>query len=204
MLGITDFWAFAAAILIFLMLPGPGTFALLTSSAQSGLRGGYAALAGLMLGDFLLMSSAIAGLAAIMAAHPGLFRAVQYLGVAYLIWTGVQMIRRPAGGGATLLPIRQRHYFRQSFLITLINPKAIGFYMAFFPQFIDPAGYQGATTFGLMVLTVGVITLAYGSFLVLTGNWMASRLSRHQRLGRWASRVTGAALIAFGVRLAAD
>jgi threonine/homoserine/homoserine lactone efflux protein len=204
MAGIADIAAFALAVLVFLMLPGPGTFAVLASSAKGRLRGGYACLAGLMLGDWLLMIAAMLGVAALLMAHPMVFRGVQYLGVAYLVWIGLQLLRARDRGPSTLLPITAGTYFRQGFLITVINPKAIVFYMAFFPLFIDPARYQGALTLVTMGVIVSLLTLLYGSLLVLGGHWVAQRLRAHRAIGRWLSRFAGAALIGFGARLATE
>jgi threonine/homoserine/homoserine lactone efflux protein len=176
---------------------------LLTSTAKGGLRGGYAALAGLMLGDWLLMIAAMLGVAALLMAHPLLFKTVQYLGVAYLVYIGIQLLRaRPAA--ATLLPISAGAYFRQAFLITVINPKAIVFYMAFFPLFIDPASYQGVVTLLAMGSTISVITFVYCSLLLVAGAWVAQRLRTHAGAGRWLSRLAGVALIGFGARLATE
>ncbi len=200
----SDLAAFVVAVLVFLMLPGPGTFAVITSSAKGGLRGGYACLAGLIVGDWLLMVAAMVGVAAVLAAHPLLFRAVQYLGVAYLVWVGVQLLIAREGGPSNLLPIRPGAWFRQGFLITVINPKAIVFYMAFFPLFIDPARYQGAVTLATMGAIVSLLTLLYGSLLVFGGHWIAQRLRAHRTVGRWLSRLAGVALIGFGARLATE
>jgi threonine/homoserine/homoserine lactone efflux protein len=202
MLGISDYWAFIAAVLVFLMLPGPGTFAVLTSTAKGGLRGGYAALAGLMIGDWLLMLAALVGVAALLAAHPMLFRSVQWLGVAYLVWVGLQLLRASGKATTTPLPIAPGTYFRQGFLITLINPKAIVFYMAFFPLFIDPVRYDGLPTLLAMGGTISLLTFAYGSVLIVSGNWAARRLRNNESVGRWLSRFAGVALIGFGARLA--
>jgi threonine/homoserine/homoserine lactone efflux protein len=204
MLGISDFWAFVAAVLVFLMLPGPGTFAVLTSTGKGGLRGGYAALTGLMTGDWLLMLAALIGVAALLAAHPVLFKGVQWLGVAYLCWVGVQLLRSTGTAKASLLPIEPGTYFRQAFLITLINPKAIVFYMAFFPLFVDPANYRGPTTLAAMGATISVMTFAYGSLLIFVGNWAAKRLRSNQAIGCWLARLAGVALLGFGARLAAE
>ncbi len=201
--GISDYPAFALAVLVFLMIPGPGTFALLTSTAKGGLRAGYAALAGVMLGDWLLMIAAMLGVAALLAAHPLLFKTVQYLGVAYLVYVGLQLLRA-RGQAATLLPITPGAYLRQAFLITVINPKAIVFYMAFFPLFIDPAHFQGVTTLLAMGGTISLITFAYCSLLLVAGAWVAQRLRTHRRVGRWLSRLAGVTLIGFGARLAAE
>ena len=86
MFGIADYGAFCAAILVFLALPGPGTFALLTSTAKGGFRAGAAATAGLIIGDQVLLWLAVGGVAALLAANPIWFRAVQYAGAAYLAY----------------------------------------------------------------------------------------------------------------------
>jgi threonine/homoserine/homoserine lactone efflux protein len=204
MLGISDYWAFIATVLVFLMLPGPGTFAILTSTAKGGLRGGYAALAGLMIGDWLLMSAALIGVAALLAAHPILFKSVQWLGVGYLVWVGVQLLRAGTVAGTTPLPINPGTYFRQGFLITLINPKAIIFYMAFFPLFVDPASYRGPATLAAMGVTISLLTFLYCTVLIVTGDWAARRLRANRVAGRWLSRMAGVALIGFGARLATE
>lgn len=145
MLGINDFGAFCVAILVFLALPGPGTFALLTSTAKGGFRAGAAATAGLIAGDQILLWLAVAGVAAMLAAHPKVFSAVQYLGAAYLAWIGLRLLFARRDSDASPVRILPRHYARQALLITLLNPKAIVFYMAFFPLFIDPARHLGLT-----------------------------------------------------------
>jgi leucine efflux protein len=202
--GITDYWSFVAAVIVFLMLPGPGTFAVLTSTGQGKVRGGFAALFGLILGDWILMALAMLGVAALLQAHPLVFRGVQYLGVAYLVWVGVQLLRAKEGVNTTLLPIRAGKFFRQGFFITLINPKSIVFYMAFFPLFIDPATYRGATTFLAMAGTISLLTLAYGGLLVGVGHLVARRLARNPFVARSASRLAGAVLIGFGIKLSTN
>lgn len=200
MLGIGDYGAFCAAILIFLALPGPGTFALLTSTAKGGLRAGAAATLGVMVGDQVLLWLAVAGVAALLAANPLLFQGVQYLGAAYLAWIGLQLIfAKP--GSASPIRIEPRRYARQAFLITLLNPKAIVFYMAFFPLFIDPAQHRGAVTFMAMAATIAVLTAAYGLTLCAFAHAISEKVRAHQRLGRALERLAGVFLVGFGIRL---
>jgi hypothetical protein len=101
-------------------------------------RGGLAATLGVIAGDQVLMWLAVAGVAALLAAYPPAFRAIQWLGAGYLAWLGLRMLLAKPGD-APVLQIRAGQYFRQAFAITLLNPKAIVFYMAFFPLFVDPA-----------------------------------------------------------------
>jgi threonine/homoserine/homoserine lactone efflux protein len=200
MLGIADYGAFCAAILVFLALPGPGTFALLTSTSKGGFKAGAAATLGVIVGDQVLLWLAVAGVAALLAANPMLFKAVQYAGAAYLAWIGLRLLFAREGQ-ASPIRIEPRQYARQALLITLLNPKAIVFYMAFFPLFIDPAAHRGAVTFGAMALTIAVITAAYGLTLCAFANAVSAQVRAHRRLARALERLAGVFLIAFGIRL---
>ena len=199
--GITDYWAFVLAIWVFLMIPGPGNLALIGSTSKGGLRGGLAASFGAIAGDQVLMWSAVAGMAAVLKAAPTLFIAVQWLGAAYLVWLGIKMLRARAGS-APVLEIRPSHFFKQACLITLLNPKAIVFYMAFFPQFVDPAHHRGLLTFGVMAVTVAAITLLYCVIAIAITHLAAERLRASPSVGVWLERVAGGLLVAFGVKLA--
>jgi len=134
MFGIADYGAFVAAIVLFLAIPGPGNLALITSTGKGGLRGGLAATLGVMAGDQVLMWMAVAGVAALLAAYPAAFAAVQWLGAAYLAWLGWKMLTAKPGD-APVLNIRPRQYFQQAFTITLLNPKALMSHIAFMPHF---------------------------------------------------------------------
>jgi len=200
MFGITDYGAFCAAVLLFLALPGPGTFALLTSTAKGGYRAGAAATAGIIVGDQVLMWLAVAGVAALLAAHPGWFRAIQYAGAAYLAWIGLKLLLAKEGD-APPIRIEPHHYLRQALLITLLNPKAIVFYMAFFPLFIDPARHQGMVTFTAMAVTIALITAAYCLALCALAGLVTEKVRAHRQLARWMERAAGVFLIGFGLKL---
>ena len=88
MLGVTDYGAFVVAIIVFLLIPGPGNLALITSTGKGGIKGGLAATLGVIVGDQVLMWLAVAGVAALLSAYPAAFHAVQWLGAAYLAWLG--------------------------------------------------------------------------------------------------------------------
>jgi leucine efflux protein len=203
MFGISDFGAFCGAILLFLALPGPGTFALLTSTGKGGFRAGAAATFGLIAGDQVLLWMAVAGVAALLAAHPTAFRAVQWAGAAYLGWMGIRLIVAN-GDAAAPVRIEPRHYARQALFITLLNPKAIIFYMAFFPLFIDPANHCGALTFAAMAVTIAVITAIYCLALCAFAGAISRQVSAHKKIARGLERLAGVFLISFGIRLLRD
>jgi leucine efflux protein len=203
MLGIADFGAFCAAILVFLALPGPGTFALLTSTSKGGFRAGAAATLGVIVGDQVLMWLAVAGVAALLAANPLVFKAVQYAGAAYLVWIGLKLIfAKP--GSASPIHIEPRHYFRQAALITVLNPKAIVFYMAFFPLFIDPAQHRGMVTFSAMAVTIALITAAYCLALCAFAGAVSAKVKAHQPLARALEKLAGVFLVGFGIKLGSN
>jgi threonine/homoserine/homoserine lactone efflux protein len=201
MFGVADYGAFVVAVIVFLAIPGPGNLALITSTGKGGVVGGLAATLGVMLGDQVLIWLAVVGVAALLAASPTLFAGVQWLGAAYLAWLGWRMITaRP--GDAPVLQIRAGQYLRQALMITVLNPKAIVFYMAFFPLFVDPQRQQGLLTFGFMAVTIAALTFLYGAVVVALTHHFADRLRANPKLTRWLNRVAGTLLVGFGLKLA--
>lgn len=201
MFGVADYGAFVAAIIIFLAIPGPGNLALITSTGKGGIAGGLAATFGIIAGDQVLMWLAVAGVAALLTAYPAAFKAVQWMGAAYLAFLGIKMLLAKPGA-KPILNIQPRHYFRQAALITLLNPKAIVFYMAFFPLFVDPARHQGMLTFGVMAATIATLTFAYGLVAVLLTHHLAERMRANPLIGRVLEKLAGVFLLGFGVKLA--
>ncbi|MGI4779322.1 MAG: LysE family transporter [Janthinobacterium lividum] len=203
MFGIADYGAFVAAIVLFLLIPGPGNLALVTSTGKGGIRGGLAATMGLIAGDQVLMWMAVAGVAALLAAYPAAFKAVQWIGAGYLAWLGLKMLRAKPGD-APILNFRPRDYFRQTLFITLLNPKAIVFYMAFFPLFVDPSQHQGVRTFAVMAATIATLTFFYGLVATLLTHFLAARLRANPRVAAGLEKLAGVFLIGFGIKLAAS
>ncbi|MHB1198522.1 MAG: LysE family translocator [Polaromonas sp.] len=199
--GVTDYGAFVVAIIIFLAIPGPGNLALITSTGKGGIPGGLGATFGVIAGDQVLLWAAVAGVSALMVAYPTAFYAVQWMGAAYLAWMGFKMlVAKP--GDVTIVQIKPRHYFRQALTITLLNPKAIVFYLAFFPLFVDPAQHQGLKTFGVMALTIAVLTFLYGLLAVLLTHTLAERLRASPKISATLKKAAGIVLISFGIKLA--
>ncbi len=199
--GIADYSAFIIAIIIFLAIPGPGNLALITSTSKGGILGGLAATLGVIAGDQVLMWLAVAGVAALLNAYPTAFNAVQWLGAAYLAWLGFKMLTAKPGG-KPVLNIQPRHYFKQAMMITLLNPKAIVFYMAFFPLFVDPVKQQGLLTYAVMAATIAALTFAYGLTATLISHFMAERIRANPRATSVLHKLAGIFLIGFGVKLA--
>ncbi|KNY11214.1 threonine transporter [Achromobacter piechaudii] len=204
MFDIQHYGSFIVAILIFQAVPGAGTIAILEATARNGKRAGMAAVTGTLVGDFLFMVAAAAGLAALMQAHPLIFQALQWSGVAYLLWLGVQLLRsRPGADGVE--PVRDAspwRILRRALLVSLTNPKVMLFFVAFFPLFLTP---QASTaTLWAMMLHVTVLSLLYQSALVLIGNLVARRCVAFVGARTVATRLAGLALIGLSIKLASD
>ena len=199
--GISDYSAFVAAIVVFLAIPGPGNLALITSTSKGGVAGGLMATLGVIAGDQVLMWLAVAGVAAVLSTYPSAFVAIQWLGAAYLAWLGWKMLSAKPGD-APVLNIRPRQYFQQALAITLLNPKAIVFYMAFFPLFVDPQTHLGWISFGVMAATIAALTFLYGLGMTLLTQHLAERMRANPMVGRVLEKVAGIFLVGFGIKLA--
>jgi len=182
MFGIHNYAAFITAILFFQLAPGPGTLA----------------------GDLVYMTAAVSGLAALLTANPALLSVVQWGGIAYLCRFGWTLLRASTGNAAAMSAYAGSGWpaFRQAFAVGLTNPKAIIFFLSFFPLFMT-AGSRPATL-GIMMAHVTLICLLYQTCLVLVGDRIARRLCGMRRVRLFIRRLAGTALIGFGVKLAFD
>ena len=201
MFGITDYGTFVATVVIFLAIPGPGNLALVLSTTQGGIRGGLAATLGVIVGDQLLMAAAMAGVAAVLLAYPAAFQALQWVGAAYLAWLGWKLWRAQPGA-KPVLHIAPRQFFRQALGITLLNPKAILFDVAFLPLFLDLPRNQDAWTCATLALTIAALTALYGLAATLLTRFFAHRLQASPVIGRRLQQLAGTVLVGFGVKLA--
>jgi threonine/homoserine/homoserine lactone efflux protein len=201
MFGIADYGAFVVAIIVFLAIPGPGNLALLTATGKGGVRAGMAATLGVIGGDQVLLWLAVAGLSAVLINYPSLYSSVKWAGAAYLIGLGYSLFNAKPGD-APVLDMKPDHFFRQGLFITVLNPKAIVFYMAFFPLFVDPKIHMGLITFGFMALTIAALTFVYGLVVVMLAHHLAERVRANPLATVMLNKVAGALLIGFGLKLA--
>jgi leucine efflux protein len=204
MFGIHNYTAFVAAIVAFQIVPGPGTLTILNATARHGVRSGMGAVLGTLTGDLIFMLSAVLGLAAVLAARPVILASLQWVGIVYLCWFGLKLLRAPVADERARGARAQNPWtcFRQAFAVGLTNPKAIMFFMAFFPLFLTPGSPPRAL--GAMMAHVSLISLVYQAGLVLVGNAVAVRLSRFQHARVLARRLVGLGLLGFGIKLAVN
>jgi threonine/homoserine/homoserine lactone efflux protein len=137
----------------------------------------------------------------VLINYPGLYSSVKWAGAAYLLGLGYSLFNSKPGD-APVLNMKSDHYFRQGLFITVLNPKAIVFYIAFFPLFVDPAVHQGLLTFGFMAVTIAVLTFLYGLVVVLLAHHLAERVRANPMVSVMLNKVAGTLLMAFGLKLA--
>ena len=202
MFEIQNYASFVAAILVFQLIPGAGTLVILNATARNGIGAGLGSVWGTLVGDFVYMVAAVAGLAAVMNANLFLFKGLQWFGAAYICWMGFQLIRTPVVRGWNREePVKSGLvYFRQAFTVSLTNPKVVLFFVAFFPLFLRADA--SPVTLGIMMAHVTIISFLYQAGLVFVGNLVARKLSALPYARKLATRLAGVALIGFGVKLA--
>ncbi len=223
--GITNIWTYIAGSFLIILLPGPNSLFVLSTAAQRGVRQGYRAAAGVFAGDSVLMFLSAAGVASLLKSTPVLFSIVKYSGAIYLAWIGFGMLRGAwrslrASRGATPAQIAEAtqkqdaeaaqaaapapvgNPFRKAFTISLLNPKAILFFVAFFVQFVDPSYGAPALSFLILALIVQVFSVTYLTTLIFGGTFLASHFRRRRKLSAGLTTGVGALFLGFGAKLA--
>jgi len=213
--GITDLPTFILGTIFIVLLPGPNSLYVMALASRHGVAAGYRGAAGIFAGDTVLMLLSTAGAASLLRSTPLAFMLVKYLGAAYLAWLGIGLVRaawrqwtaRPAQAGTARptdakLERNAGRPFRTAFLISLMNPKAILFFVSFFIQFVDPDYAYPALSFLLLGLIVQACSALYLSALIFGGVRLAERFGRHQRLAAGGTGAMGTLFIGFALRLA--
>ena len=202
MFHIQNYGSFIIAVIAFQIIPGAGTITILNATARKGIGGGMKSVFGTLSGDFIYMLSAVLGLAAVLGAYPTILSAAQWIGVAYLCWMGLKLLRTSKKNESTDIFKEKESwlYFRQGLAVALTNPKAIMFFLAFFPLFLSADSTP--VTLLLLIGHVTVISFLYQTFLVLAGNAVSRKLAQWKFIRLAGNRLVGLAFIGFGVKLA--
>ncbi|MGJ3262288.1 MAG: LysE family translocator [Salinarimonas sp.] len=197
--------AFAAASAVLLVIPGPTVLLVVSYALGRGLRVALPMAIGVALGDFTAMTLSMLGIGALLAASATAFTIVKWLGAAYLVYLGIRLWRAGGGGGAhaggeaqpRTTATRPGRMLAHAWLVTTLNPKSIVFFVAFLPQFLDPAGDVLSQ---LLIFQATFLVLAFANALAYAA--LASRAGRlAQRPGviRAVNRIGGTALMGAGV-----
>lgn len=209
MFGVTDIATYVIGVVIIVLLPGPNSLYVLSVASQQGVRRGYRAACGVFVGDLVLMVLAAAGMASLLKAYPGLFLLLKYSGAAYLAWLGLAMLlaawrgwRTSVPGVAELPQMTAVDPFRRALGISLLNPKAILFFMSFFIQFVDRSYPYPALSFAILGAIGQCASFLYLSTLIFAGHRLAAAFRARRRLAASATGGVGALFLSFSARLA--
>ncbi|MFZ6745563.1 LysE family translocator [Undibacterium sp. JH2W] len=199
MLETINFPGFILAASLVIILPGPATL-LVAELARHSLWRAAAAVAGIVLGDIVLISLSAAGFALLMQGLSWLMPALRLLGAAYLLYLGVQLLRRPAGAALGAEPGHAG--FLRGLLITVGNPKPVLFFSSFFPLFLPAAQDQAVPGFILLGSVFEAINLLYFSCLCSLLHWSGRQVTSRAWLPAGAmQKICGCGLILCGVGL---
>ena len=203
--GIHDFGLFLAAGILLNLTPGPDTAYILGRSIAQGRQAGIASALGICVGSIFHTCAAALGLSAILATSAVAFTAIKLLGGAYLVFLGIKMIldrRKQLSLPSNFRRRTTAAAFRQGVFTNVLNPKVALFFLAFLPQFIDPASSAKLLAF----LMLGLTFVTTGTIWCLLLAWFASALSERLRanptITAWLNRAVGSLFVFLGLRLA--
>jgi len=223
--GITNIWTYLLGTVAIVLLPGPNSMYVLATAARRGVRAVYQAAAGVFLGDGVLMFLSAAGVASLLRAEPALFMVVKYAGAGYLCFIGVNLLRgvwrrlrahrstqpeQPAGAttAQSAAPAGpgdggvEKNPFRRALVISLLNPKAILFFVSFFIQFVQPGSAHAWLAFLILGAIAEAISAAYLTTLIFTGSYLAAQFRRRRRLANALTTGIAALFLGFAAKLA--
>jgi threonine/homoserine/homoserine lactone efflux protein len=199
----TNFTLFLLAALVIAAVPGPGIFYVAARTLSGGKRAGIASTFGTALGGLVHVIAGGLGVSAIILASAELFTVLKFAGAVYLVWLGIKTFRE----ARELLPqkviaVGTQRVFREGVMVEALNPKTAAFFLAFIPQFIDPAGGYPALQF----ITLGLISVALNTLVdfivVLMASTAHSGLTRRPQLLQRLRQGSGLFIAGLGISLA--
>ena len=197
---------FIGAGLLLNITPGPDVLYIVGRSIGQGRVAGLVSVLGIATGSLFHVASAALGLSALMLALPLAYDGVRYAGAAYLVWLGLRAIgsRSSPLHVQQVEPERLGRVFRQGVLTNMLNPKVALFFLAFLPQFTNPA--NGPVS--LQVALLGLIFIGNGTIVclayALAASWLGEWLQTRYGVATWLNRAMGGLFIGLGVRLALE
>jgi leucine efflux protein len=207
--GVTDIEAYILGTIFIVLLPGPNSLYVMSLASRSGVAAGYRGACGIFVGDAVLMVLAATGAASLLQTTPALFMVIKYAGAAYLAWVGIGLLRSSVSswfGKGEAEPkevaVDASRPFRTALVISLMNPKAILFFVSFFVQFVDPGYAHPALSFLILGAIVQVFSALYLSVLIFSGSRLAAQFRRRRKLSAAATGGVGGVFIGFGAKLA--
>ena len=193
---------FVGAALVLALTPGPALYYILATSIAQGTRSGLVSVLGIATGTFVHVLLAVFGLTLLLASSAAVFQLVKYAGVVYLVALGVYVLTRPKQEEVLVSERPARDLWRvysHAVMVNVLNPKVGIFFLAFFPQFVDPGRGEPALQFLLLgVVLIGVV-LVTDTLFALTAGAVTRLLRRQSGQSRWPQTVGGLTYIGLGI-----
>lgn len=204
MFGIVDLTTFIIGTIVIVLLPGPNSMYVMTVAAQRGAVAGFKGAAGIFVGDLVLMVLSVAGVASLIQTTPILFTLLQYAGGAYLVWLGVGLLRSVWQRERERIdvPTDNRHPFKVALTISLLNPKAILFFVSFFIQFVDPNFESPLLSFVILGAIVQLTSQIYLASVVMAAIFFKAKFAQRSKLTAASKLGAGALFVGYGLKLA--
>ncbi len=195
----TTWWIFAVMETVLCLTPGPAVLFVLSSALKAGARKSVASNLGILAANTMYFALSATGVGALLASSKA-FLAVKWIGAAYLIYLGLRSLFGRTFGASKIGEVKSRHLFVDGLTLQMSNPKAIIFFAALLPQFLNP---RAAVIPQVMIL--GATSVAI-EFTILLGYGIAagraSEIALQPRYAKWTNRVAGGLLIGAGAGLA--
>jgi threonine/homoserine/homoserine lactone efflux protein len=192
---------FFLASLVLIALPGPDQALIMRNALVGGRSAGVRTMLGGASGLTLHATAAALGVSALLATSATAYATVKVVGIAYLVYLGVRMLRSAGRPAEPEQVSRSGRWFAQGFVSNALNPKVALFFLTFVPQFLPDTGSTLPIALGLSAIFAAIYLAWFTGLVALVG--LASSALRRPRVKAWIERVTGGALVAFGARLAA-
>lgn len=220
MFGITDIATYILGAIFIVILPGPNSLYVMSIASRFGVKTGYIGAFGVFVGDLILILCTVLGAASLLHSFPWLFIILKITGAAYLSYLGVRLLiasvktwmNKPQNiqtisentdsENSEPATVEQFHPFRTALTISLLNPKAIMFYLSFFVQFVDPKYPYPALSFAILSVILQFISMAYLTVLIFSGIKLASFFNRRYKVAAIGVACVGLLFCGFGLKLA--
>jgi leucine efflux protein len=210
MFGITDLATFFIGTVIIVLLPGPNSMFVMTVAARDGCRAGFSGALGIFAGDSILMMLSVAGVASLIQTTPILFMTLKLFGGGYLAWLGFGLLKHAFDKQTALaeqsstdhLHHKRSKPFRTALTISLLNPKAILFFISFFIQFVDPSYDQPLVSFFILGCLVQIVSQIYLASVISIAVYTRRRLNQGHWFGRLGKALAGSAFVSYGLKMA--
>ncbi|MFM4729263.1 LysE family translocator [Aeromonas caviae] len=209
MLGIHDLALFVVSGLLLNMMPGPDSLLIMLRSGSQGWRAGSMAALGIGTGTMVHVLAAALGLSALLSASAELFAVIKLMGALYLVYLGVSMLWQSGTStsvdGPVVLPaLSYGRIFRQGLLTNVLNPKVALFFLAFVPQFIEPASPQKAMAFIVLGCIFNLNGMIWCHLLAFSTAFASRKVRLPARVATWLNRVMGGLFVGLGIKLAVE